>query len=373
LDLDTALSTAGRVADEVAAPSAAAVDRDAAFPAASVAALAEAGLAGLISAPEVGGSGLGLRAAALVVERLARACGSTAMVTCMHYAGTAVIEKVGDDTTRREAASGALATLAFSEVGSRSHFWAPVSTARADGDAIVLDAQKSFATSARHAKLMVWSSKPVAAEAPSTLWLVRGGTPGVTAGAPFDGAGLRGNDSGPIAASGARIPSSARLGADGGGFDLMMGVVLPIFSVMTAGCALGLAESALSGACAHAAATRHEHLGSRLCDLPTIRAYLAKARNQLDGARCLWLDALAALEAGRPDAMLRVLQCKSLAGDTALDVTAAAMRVCGGVAYRRELGVERAHRDAQAASIMAPTSDQLYDFIGKAVTGMPLF
>lgn len=373
MDLDTAISTAGRVANEVAAQHAAAVDRDGAFPSAAFGAIAESGLAGLVSAPEVGGSGLGLRAAALVVERLARACGSTAMVTCMHYAGTAVLEKTADEAVRREAAAGALATLAFSEAGSRSHFWAPVSMARADGDAIVLDADKSFATSARRAKLLVWSSKPVSAEAPSTLWLVRGGTPGIEAGAAFDGSGLRGNDSGPLAARGARIPASARLGGDGGGFDLMMGVVLPIFSVMNAGCALGLAESALSGACAHAGATTHQHLGTTLRDLPTIRAYLARARNQLDGARCLWLDTLSALEAGRPDAMLRVLQSKSLAGETALDVTATAMRVCGGAAYRRELGVERAHRDAQAMSIMAPTSDHLFDFIGKAITGLPLF
>jgi alkylation response protein AidB-like acyl-CoA dehydrogenase len=49
------------------------------------------------------------------------------------------------------------------------------------------------------------------------------------------------------------------------------------------------------------------------------------------------------------------------------------MRICGGAAYRKEVGVERIFRDAQAASIMAPTTDQLYDFIGKAVAGLPLF
>ena len=63
----------------------------------------------------------------------------------------------------------------------------------------------------------------------------------------------------------------------------------------------------------------------------------------------------------------------SRAGEAALEVTALGMRVCGGAAYRRELGVERAFRDAQAASVMAPTTDHLYDFIGKAVAGLPLF
>jgi alkylation response protein AidB-like acyl-CoA dehydrogenase len=49
------------------------------------------------------------------------------------------------------------------------------------------------------------------------------------------------------------------------------------------------------------------------------------------------------------------------------------MRVCGGAAFRSEAGIERLFRDARAASVMAPTSDVLYDFIGKAITGLPLF
>ena len=96
-------------------------------------------------------------------------------------------------------------------------------------------------------------------------------------------------------------------------------------------------------------------------------------RIQTDMARGLWLDTLQAIAAGRPDTMLRVLEVKAAAGESALEVAALGMRVCGGAAYRREVGVERLFRDAQAASVMAPTTDVLYDFIGKAVTGLPLF
>jgi len=49
------------------------------------------------------------------------------------------------------------------------------------------------------------------------------------------------------------------------------------------------------------------------------------------------------------------------------------MRVCGGAALRKDVGVERFFRDARAAGVMAPTTDALYDFIGRAVCGMPLF
>jgi alkylation response protein AidB-like acyl-CoA dehydrogenase len=85
------------------------------------------------------------------------------------------------------------------------------------------------------------------------------------------------------------------------------------------------------------------------------------------------LDTIAALEQGRPDAMLRVLEVKAAAGEAATEVTDLAMRVCGGAAYRKEVGVERYFRDARAATVMAPTTDVLYDFIGKAICGLPLF
>ena len=71
--------------------------------------------------------------------------------------------------------------------------------------------------------------------------------------------------------------------------------------------------------------------------------------------------------------MLRVLSCKAAAGEAAIEVVETAMRVCGGAAFRKDVAVERYFRDAHAAGVMGPTTDVLYDFIGKAVCGMQLF
>ncbi len=169
------------------------------------------------------------------------------------------------------------------------------------------------------------------------------------------------------------IPADAMLGADGSGFDTMMGVVLPLFNLCNAACSVGLTESALARAIGHAAGTRYQHMDSSLADLPTIRAYLARARIQADSARMLWQDAIAALEQGRPDTMLRVLEVKAAANETAITVTQECMRTSGGAAYRPDVGLERYFRDARAGFVMSPTSDQLYDFIGKAICGLPLF
>jgi alkylation response protein AidB-like acyl-CoA dehydrogenase len=362
------------IATEVAAVHADAVDRDGAFPTASMDALAAAGFYGLISAREVGGMGQGPGAAALTVMRVARECGSAGMVLAMHYAGTAVIEKYGAEAVRRDIAAGRhLSTLAFSEAGSRSHFWAPTSTAKAAGGQVLLDAEKSWITSAGHATAYVWSSRPLVAEGASTLWLLPANAQGLAMPRPYDGLGLRGNDSRPVTASGVKVADSQRLGADGEGFAIMMGTVLPRFNLMIAAFSVGLMEAATARTAAHASGSRYAHMDASLADFPTIRAYVARMRVRTDMAHALLSDAIDAVASGREDAMLRVLQCKAAAGEAALDVVQTAMRVCGGAAYRKDVGVERYFRDAQAANVMAPTTDQLYDFIGKAVCGLPLF
>jgi alkylation response protein AidB-like acyl-CoA dehydrogenase len=296
------------------------------------------------------------------------------MITCMHYCGTLVIEKLGPEPVRREIAAGRhLTTLAFSEAGSRSQFWAPVSRAERNGSGIRLTAKKSWVTAAGHADSYVWSSRPVGARGESTLWLVPRKTAGVSSGGTFNGLGLRGNESTPVTAEGATIPEANRLGEDGAGFDHMLGIAMPIFCICAAGVAVGLMESATTNACQHASGTQFEHLGLAISDLPTVRAYLARMRIATDQARLLTEDTATALEGGRADAMLRVLECKAAAGESATRVLDLAMRVCGGAAFRKEIGVERRFRDARAGTVMAPTTDHLYEFIGRAICGMPVF
>jgi isovaleryl-CoA dehydrogenase len=362
------------VVAEVVAPLAADVDRHGTYPRAALDALAAAGLLGLVSSPEVGGMGEGPRAAAAVIQELARHCASTAMVVLMHYAAAAAVEAHGPTEVREAIAAGRyVGTLAFSEAGSRSHFWVPMSSATAADGQFRLDAHKSWVTSAGEADGYVWSSRPVAAEGPSTLWLVPGGADGLSVGAPFDGLGLRGNNSSPMVADGVVVGVDARLGPDGGGFDVTLGTVLSWFQVMNAAFSIGTADVATTRAAAYVAGTRLQHLDQSLADNPTVRAYVARMRIATDGAEALLLDTLAAVEAGRADAMLRVLEVKAAASEAAAAVTDLAMRVCGGSAFRKEVGVERNFRDARAATVMAPTTDTLYDLVGRLACGLPLF
>ena len=361
------------VISNVVAPSAVEVDRTGAFPRAGVEALGQRGILGLLSAREMGGAGEGLRAAADVVERLAGSCGSTAMVVLMHFAAVSTIETHGPQGVREAIARGThLTTLAFSEVGSRSHFWAPQSTAARVNGSVRLDARKSWVTSAGQADSYVWSSRPLAAPGPMTLWLVPADAGGLSQGGSFDGLGLRGNASTPVDGVGVLVPEAAMLGADGAGLDIALASVLPDFLIMSAAFSLGLMEAVTTEAASHLSATRFEHLDQTLAQQPVTRLDFARMRLETDRARALLLDTLAALETGRPDAMLRVLEVKAAAAESALLVTDLAMKVCGGSAFRKELGIERCFRDARAARVMAPTTDALLDFVSRAVLGLPL-
>jgi alkylation response protein AidB-like acyl-CoA dehydrogenase len=370
------LDALATVIAEVVAPAADEIDRSGAFPRAAVSALGEAGLLGLASSADVGGGGQGFAGVAPVIERLAATCGSTAMVVLMHYAATAMVEAHGPTDVRRAIAAGrCLATLAVSEVGSRSHFWAPLSTATAvDGDSssVRLDARKSWVTSAGEADVYVWSSRPLAAEGPMTVWLVRSDNPGLRVAGRFDGLGLRGNESRPVDAVGAVVGRDAMLGPDGGGLDAALALVLPWFLVLNAAFSLGLAEAVTAEATAHLGRTRLDHLDQSLAQQVVPRLDLARMRIETDRTRAFLDDTIRALSRGRPEAALRMLEVKAVAAEAAIAVTDLAMKVCGGAAFRRELGVERRFRDARAARVMAPTTDALLDFVGRVICGLPL-
>jgi alkylation response protein AidB-like acyl-CoA dehydrogenase len=362
-----------RVIDEVVAPRADEIDATGGFPREAIEALGKEGILGLSVSAALGGGGGGLGDAADVVRQLAEVCGSTAMVVLMHYAGTILIENHGSEEVRRQIASGQhLTTLAFSERGSRSHFWAPQSSASETDAGVRLDAQKSWVTAAGEADSYVWSSRPLSGDAPMTLWFVPADSAGLTVAGGFDGLGLRGNRSTPVQADGVVVPVAARLGDDGAGLDLSLAEVLPWFLVMSAAFSVGLMEAVTAETGRHLVATRLEHLDQSLAEQPLARVDHARMRIATDQAAALVADTLSALDTGRADAVLRVLEVKAAAGEAAITVTDLAMKLCGGAAFRKELGVERRFRDSRAARVMAPTTDALLDFVGRAINGLPL-
>jgi alkylation response protein AidB-like acyl-CoA dehydrogenase len=379
---DTAVSRAKDIAAATLAAAAAENDRLGRFSSEAVDALGAAGLLGMMLPADLGGGGLGPRAMVDVVASLAAADASVAMVFLMHTLAaltiaaarrTPTLERVLGDV----AAGRHLSTLAFSEAGSRSHFWSPVSRAVSlNGNGVRISARKSFVTSAGHVDSYVASTLAPQAAGPvdSTLYLVDAKTTGLSVSAPWDGLGLRANASSAVTLNDCVVAADNRLTEEGAGFAAMLNIVLPPFNLGQAAVSLGICRSAVAATVGHLKSARFEHLGATLGEsLPNLRAQLATMQVETDGLSARIDDTLKHVEAPGELTMLRVLEVKAAASETALAVTALAMRTCGGAALSRQNGIERLFRDAQAGGVMAPTTDVLRDFIGKAMLGLPLF
>jgi len=381
MDHETALSKAREIADRVLAPAARQNDKDGRFSSEAIEALGQAGLLGLMLPAKVGGLGLGPRTFAGITASLAEADASAAMVYLMHICaattiaaarGNAAIAPILQDI----AAGRHLSTLAFSEAGSRSHFWAPVSRARPNGSGVFITAKKSWVTSAGHAQSYVVSSLAPEGKSPtdSTLYLVPASTHGLSVAGPWDGLGLRGNASAPMALDECEVAPELQLTDNGAGFKAMLEIVLPLFNLGTSAVALGLCRAAVAGTATHLKGARFEHLGQSLGEsLPTLRAQLATMQIDTDGLATRVDDLVDHLEQPRETTVLRVLECKAAAGDVAIAVTSGAMRACGGSAFSKHMNIERLFRDAHAGAVMAPTGDVLREFIARVTLGMPLF
>jgi alkylation response protein AidB-like acyl-CoA dehydrogenase len=380
---DAAVFKAREIASRVLARSARQNDKAARFSTEAVVSLGESGLLGLMLPVDVGGLGLGPRTFAAVIAALAEADASVAMVYLMHIVGAATISAARQGAAQavmpilREISAGRhLSTLAFSESGSRSHFWAPVSRALRNGNGVRISAKKSWVTSAGHAQSYVVSALAPegAGSTDSTLYLLPAQTRGLSVAGPWDGLGLRANASAPLALDDCQVPDDFQLTDDSAGFPTMLNVVLPLFSLGASAVALGLCRAAVAGTASHLKSARFEHLGQSLGEsLPTLRAQLATMQIDTDGLSARIDDLIDHLEKPRETTMLRVLEAKAAAGDLAISVTSAAMRICGGAAFSKHLSIERLFRDAHAGAVMAPTGDVLREFIGKSLLGIPLF
>jgi isovaleryl-CoA dehydrogenase len=367
---------ARELADDTLKPSAAATDRERRFPAENLRTLASRGLMGLLVPQAYGGKGATLTDLALVQMEVGRGCASTAMCFLMHNCGAAVVaakatQEQGEAWLRPAARGAALATLAFSERGSGAHFYAPELRVRQSNGSLLLSGRKGFITNGGKAHLY-----PVLVNSPSgnglDIFVLTSDMPGIAFEGSWDGVGMAGNSS--ISANFSDVPLDAgsRLGNEGDGQELVFNVVAPTFLAGLAAVNVGIARAALAASVEHAQGRKYA-TGQTLMEVPAIQRYLADMSIAAESAAQLTLAATGAADSGDAAALPLLIQAKIAATEAAQHVTELAMQVGGGQAYTHALPLERHWRDARAGSVMAPTNDVLREWLGKVLTGQPLF
>jgi alkylation response protein AidB-like acyl-CoA dehydrogenase len=139
-----------------------------------------------------------------------------------------------------------------------------------------------------------------------------------------------------------------------------------------AGTYLGVAQAAMDEARMHTGTRRYGHSGELLGQAPVVAHRLGDLWGELEAARQLIYSAAAKGDARAPDALPSILACKAMAGDTAVHLANEAMTLCGGSAYRENSRLARILRDARASHVMAPTTDMLKSWVGRALLNLPL-
>lgn len=372
------VAKAKELTEQVIAPKASRVDAEGVFPQDSIAALARQGFLGLTIAPEFGGMGQGIRVMCAVLDEVAQGCASTAMVYLMHLCGVAAYSAAPTKTEQylRAAARGEhLSTLAWSEFGSRSHFWAPVSQETRTNGGITLSAAKSFVTAAGKADGYVVTTRWAEAKTPveSTLYVLLRDDPGLHVSGAWNGLGLRGNMSAPMQIENVTVAEERALTDPGKGLEMILNTVLPAFNLGSAAICVGLAEASVQATQRHITHNRFQYSDSTLADIPLERARLAQMRIETDRTRAHLASVVDAVENPGPATLLLVLESKAAAGEAVVLVTEIGLRACGGTGFSSTIGVERAFRDARAVQVMGPTTDLLHEFIGRILCGMEVF
>ena len=374
------VETAREIARTVTARHAEEDDRLARWPAETMRALADAGLTGLNVPADLGGHGGGMTGLVAISEALAAESASAGLCFAMHCVGTAVIAAKATDHHRERylkpiARGEHLTTLALSEPGTGAIFFYPETAARRDGDAIVVAGTKSFVTNGGHADSYVVSTAPFTGEGDEAQFncvLVDRDLPGASWAQGWDGFGMRSNDSRTLALDGVRIPAANLLGEPGDQLWYVFEVVAPYCLMAMAGTYLGLAQAAFDEARQHVGTRRHAHSGELLGAQPVVAHRLGDLWTTLEATRQLIYSAAAKGDAGAPDALVSVLACKAAAGDTAVLLANEAMTLGGGMAYRDNARAARILRDARASHVMAPTTDILKTWVGRALLNLPL-
>ena len=367
--------TARRFAQERIAPIAAEIDESGSFPAATMRELGEMGFLG-VTVPEAdGGAGLDTVSYALIIEELAKVCGSHALGVAAHNSlGVSPILLFGTPAQKerylRQGASGQiLISYGLTEPGAGSDAGGTKTTAVLDGSNWVINGSKSWITNATYAGLYVLTAVTDATKGTRggiSAFLVERNTPGFSVGKKEDKLGMRGSDTAQLLMQDVRVPQENLLGELGAGFRNFM-QILDGGRISIGALALGLAEGAYEFAREYA--QQRVAFGKPISQFQAIQWMLADAATEIEAARLLIFDAAARKDAGDAEFGHYSAMAKLFASEMAMRVTNHAIQILGGNGYCRDYPVERMYRDAKLCTIGEGTSEVQRMVISKRLLG----
>ncbi|HEU4365332.1 MAG TPA: acyl-CoA dehydrogenase family protein [Candidatus Krumholzibacteria bacterium] len=365
--------TARRFADTELAPSAAKLDETAEFPVERFRKMGELGFLGLVVPAEYGGTGTDTVSYAIVIEELARGCGSTALGVAAHNSlACGPIVLMGSEAQKQrylpELAGGeAIGAFCLTEPQAGSDASNTRTTAVRKGDKFILNGTKIYVTNGGWARYLVATAvtDPSAGAKGISAFVIENDFPGFVIGSREKKLGLRASGTFEIVFQNCEVPATNLLGSEGGGFRTFM-KTLEGGRISIGAFALGLAQAAMEAAIKFGRERRQ--FDTPIIDFQANQMKLADMATEIHAARLLIHDAARRKDNGEEFGRYASM-CKLFASEVAMRVTNQAIQMHGGYGYCREYHVERYYRDAKLAEIGEGTSEIQRLIIARSVLG----
>ncbi len=352
-------------------PRAAEWDESGRFPHDMIPKMADLGFMGLTIPEDLGGAGLDFVSAALVIEEVAKACGSIALTLAAHngLCSRHIFEFGTVEQKKKylpDLASGKkLGAWGLTEPGSGSDASGMRTRAVADKEGYTINGSKAFIThgSVGDVFLVLASTTPEKKQKGITAFVMEKGTPGLSLGKPEDKLGCRASDTAQFSMENVRVRRDQVVGnLDHGFIDTLK--ILDKGRIIIGAMALGLGEAALAASLKYA--KEREQFGKPIGDFQAIQWKIANMSTELEAARLLVYRAATKQSRGEKTT-LESSMAKLFASEAATRACNEAIQIHGGYGYIREYPVERYWRDAKLCEIGEGTSEVQRMVIAKQI------
>ncbi len=355
------VETVRRFVQERCVPLEADVSENDRVPDAIVTGMKELGLFGLAVPEQYGGLELDMETECLVAFELGKT--SPAFRS---YAGTNIgigsqaLVLFGTEAQKERwlpgiASGDLIASFALTEPEAGSDAASLKTKAVRDGDHYVLSGTKRYITNANNADLftvMARTDPDTPGAKGVSAFVVERGTPGVTVGPPEKKMGQQGAQICDVIFDGAHVPVENRIGEEGQGFKVAMGVLdkgrLHISAVAT-----GVSKRLISEMVNYA--LERKQFGKPIMDHQLVQAMIADSQAETYAAECMIMDAARRRDAGE-NVTLLASSTKLFATEACGRVADRAVQVFGGAGYVSDYGIERFYRDVRIFRLYEGTS-----------------
>ena len=352
------------------------LDAERGYPTEFVSALTEAGYLSVLIPEEYGGSGLGISAAAAILETIqAEGCNGAACHAQMYTMGT-ILRHGSNEQKRRylpKIASGALRLQAFgvTEPGSGTDTTALRTTARRDNEGYVVNGQKIWTSRAEHSDLMLLLARTTPrdqaakkTEGLSTFIVDMKAVSGLTI-RPIRT--MMNHNSCEVFFDEMRIPADSLLGEEGRGFRYILDGMNAERLLIAAEC-IGDAKWFTAKSVAYANDRRV--FGRPVGQNQGVQFPIARAYAQMRAAELMVQDGLERFEAGLPCGE-QANMAKMLAAEASWAAGEACIQTHGGFGFAEEYDIERKFRETRLYQVAPISTNLILSYVAEHVLGMP--